>query len=187
MIMLPNSTFLTLLVFERCHFFVPGEILEAEKMKGKIGMSNQRQIEALNELLKGEYMARDIYDKTKGIQGDHQVKDLLAKFQEDHDRHIERLKQRILELGGEPIEGTGFAGTMANLSATYKAMLGPEAILKQVYEGEKMGVHSYEDRLDGLDETSQELVKEIMAEDHEHLKFFEARMDHEQQEDSFEQ
>ncbi len=145
-------------------------------------MGDQRQIEALNELLKGEYMARNIYDQTKNIQDDEQVQNMLAKFQEDHDRHIDQLTYRIIELGGKPVEGPGMVGTMANLSAVYHSLLGPHQLLKQVYEGEEMGVHAYEDRLDGLDEVSQALVKQIMDEDHEHLKFFEARMDHEQQE-----
>jgi len=145
-------------------------------------VANKRQIEALNELLKGEYMARDIYDKTKDIQGDEQVQNMLDKFQKDHDRHIQQLKQRIFELGGDPEQSAGFAGTMANMSATYKSLLGPEALLKQVYEGEKMGVEAYEKRLDGLDPESQALAKQLMEEDHEHLTFFEARMDSESQE-----
>lgn len=145
-------------------------------------MGDQRQIDALNELLKGEYMARNIYDHTKNIQGDDQVQNMLAKFQEDHDRHIGMLTSRIIELGGEPLDGPGMAGTMANMSAVYHSFLGPHQLLRQVYGGEDMGVHAYEDRLDGLDEVSQALVKQIMDEDHEHLKFFEARMDHEEQE-----
>ena len=71
-------------------------------------MEQDRQIEALNELLKGEYMARNIYDKTKNIQGDEQVKTMLAKFQKDHDRHIQLLEKRIRELGGEPEAGLGW-------------------------------------------------------------------------------
>lgn len=136
-------------------------------------MEQDRQIEALNELLKGEYMARNIYDKTKNIQGDEQVKTMLAKFQKDHDRHIQLLEKRIRELGGEPEAGAGMAGTMANLSAVYKSLLGPEALLKQLYEGEKMGVDAYNDRLDALDPESLALVQRIKEEDHEHLKFFE--------------
>jgi rubrerythrin len=146
-------------------------------------MSKERQIEALNELLKGEYMARDIYDQIKGLQGDEQVQQMLGQFQEDHDRHIQQLKARIVELGGQPFKGPGWAGTMAKVMAMYNSLRGPEQVLKQVYQGEEMGVHSYEDRLDGLDEGSQGLVKQIMDEDHEHLKFFEARMDHEEQEE----
>ena len=46
---------------------------------------------------------------------------------------------------------------MANLSAMYKSLLGPDALLKQVYEGEKMGVDAYDDRLDALDPESSPL------------------------------
>lgn len=145
-------------------------------------MSEQRQIDALNELLKGEYMARNVYDHTKDLQDDEQVGQMLAKFQEDHDKHIKLLAKRITELGGDPVSGSGLAGTMVDLSAMYNSLRGPRELLKQVYDGEEKGVHAYEDRMDGLDTVSQDLVKQIMDEDHEHLKFFEARMDHEQQE-----
>ena len=68
---------------------------------------NHQYINTLNELLKGEHMAIQVYQKTKEIQGDGQVKEMLEKFEKDHKRHAQLLAQRIRELGGKPDPKTG--------------------------------------------------------------------------------
>jgi Domain of unknown function (DUF2383). len=145
-------------------------------------MSSSQQIETLNELLKGEHIAIDIYVKTKGLQKDVQVAEMLANFENDHKQHAELLKKRINDLGGIPKGGTGLSGIMANLAATVNSYRGPEQLLKHLYEGEDDGIHAYEDRIDKLDQVSQDIVRQITTEEHEHLKQFEARMEQEEKE-----
>jgi len=140
-------------------------------------MERQHQIDTLNELLKGEHMAINIYGKTKGIQQDAQVAQMLSKFEQDHHRHAEQLAQRIKDLGGQPETGTGLAGVMADFSSVINSIRGPEEFLTQIYNGEDKGIHAYEDRIDEIDPASQEIVKQIMREDHEHLKWFESKME----------
>lgn len=142
-------------------------------------MENKQHINTLNELLKGEHMAINIYDKIKGIQQDEQVSQMFSKFEEDHIRHADQLSQRIVELGGKPKESTGLSGIMADINSIFNSLRGPEKILKQVYNGEDKGIHAYEDRIDEIDPVSQGIVREIMNEDHEHLKWFKARMEEE--------
>lgn len=143
---------------------------------------NQQYIDTLNELLKGELMAMNIYKETDDMQGDEQVMVMLDGFAQDHQEHAELLSNRIRELGGTPIESAGMAGTMADVSSKINALMGPSHLLKQLYDGEDKGVHSYEDRIDELDPESQQLVKEIMSTDHDHLKLFKERMESEKQE-----
>ena len=50
-------------------------------------MAVEHSIDTLNELLKGEHMAIHIYDKTKEMQEDSQVADMLSQFEQDHERH----------------------------------------------------------------------------------------------------
>ncbi|MHB8126253.1 MAG: ferritin-like domain-containing protein [Desulfitobacteriaceae bacterium] len=147
-------------------------------------MSTSHQIETLNELLKGEHMAIDIYVKTKGLQKDIQVAEMLSNFENDHKQHAELLIKRINDLGGIPKGGTGLSGVMANLVATVNSYRGPEQLLKYLYDGEDKGIHAYEDRIDELDSISQNLVKQIALEDHEHLKQFKSRMEQEEKEQS---
>lgn len=141
-----------------------------------------KQIDKLNELLTGEKMAIDIYNKTKNIQGDNQVQEMLNKFQKDHEGHAQDLEKRIKELGGKPETGTGISGIMAEGMAIINSIRGPEHLLEQVYEGEDKGVHAYEDRIDELDQKSKVLITDIMNKDHEHLQYFKSRMEKEKKE-----
>lgn len=143
---------------------------------------DKQYIGTLNELLKGEQMAMQVYERTKGMQGDNQVQEMLNKFAQDHHRHIDLLYQRVQELGGTPQDKTGFPGLMVDVTAMINAIQGPKHLLKQLYDGEDKGIHAYEDRIDELDPVSQYVVKGIMVEDHEHLKYFKARMEEEKQE-----
>lgn len=142
-------------------------------------MTEGHEIDTINELLVGEHMAIHVYNKTKGLQQDPQVADMLSRFESDHKRHAEQLTQRIKDLGGYPNASTGFSGIMANLTSVINAIRGPKHLLKQVYDGEDKGVHAYEDRLNQLDSATQDVIKQIMNEDHEHLKWFKARMEQE--------
>lgn len=145
---------------------------------------NRQCIDTLAELLKGEYMAINIYDKTKELQKDAQVEEMLEKFEKDHKRHAQLLSQRIEELGGTPETETGFPGVMSNITGMVNSIRGPEHLLKQVYDGEDKGIYAYEERLDQLDPVSQYVIRGIMQEDHEHLKYFKSRMEEESQESS---
>lgn len=145
-------------------------------------METEHSIDTLNELLKGEHMAINIYDRTKGMQEDARVADMLSQFEQDHKRHADQISQRIKDLGGSPDDKTGISGVMADVMSMINSLRGPEQLLKQVYDGEDKGIHAYEDRIDEIDPTSQAVVRQIMQEDHEHLKWFKARMEQEKSE-----
>lgn len=145
-------------------------------------MAEESTVEKLNELLKGENLAMHVYQKTKVMQKDTQVAKMFERFEQDHKRHAEQLTNRIKELGGKPITNMGMAGVMANITSRVNSIRGPKYLLKQIYDGEDKGIHAYEDRIHELDSKSQDVVNEIMLEDHEHLKYFKERMEAEKKE-----
>lgn len=145
-------------------------------------MNHYHSVDTLKELLKGEMMAVNTYGKAKDWQKDEQVADMFARFHYDHKRHAEQLANRIIELGGAPEFSTGFAGIMSDLNTRYKSLRGPKHVMKQIYDGEDKGVHAYEDRIDELDSSSKDLVRKIMGEDHDHLKYFKSRFEEEKAE-----
>ncbi len=127
-------------------------------------------------------MAIHIYERTKNVQADAQLREMLSKFQGDHERHAGELTQRLQDLGGEPHAATGLAGAMADMGAIINAVRGPEHLIRQVYDGEDKGLHAYEDRIDALDEASKAMVQQIMRDEHDHLQYFAARINSEEQE-----
>lgn len=143
---------------------------------------NQQAIDTLNELLRGELMAMNIYRETDDMQGDEQVMAMLDEFAKDHEEHARLLAERIRELGGTPLDSADLAGLMVDMSAKVNALMGPSHLLEQIYEGERKGVHAYKDRLDELDPKSQELVKRIMHTDYDHLERFSQRIGSEEKE-----
>jgi predicted thioredoxin/glutaredoxin len=49
--------------------------------------------------------------------------------------------------------------------------------MKQIFDGEDKGIHAYEDRISDLDPESRDMVRAIMQEDHDHLKYFQSRFE----------
>lgn len=135
----------------------------------------QEILSALNQILKGENMAINLYhDFIEGIE-DEKPKKLLEKFQKDHQNHASTLSNQIKDLGGNPKEGTGFSGVMSNAMMEIGNILGAEPktedILEKIYNGEQKGLEKVEElKNENLDSQSQQLVDDIIATDHQHLK-----------------
>ena len=70
--------------------------------------NKQRCIDTLNELLKGELMAMEIYAKQMISKATNSY-GMLDQFARDHKEHAQLLADRIRELGN-PVTGTGMAG-----------------------------------------------------------------------------
>lgn len=145
-------------------------------------MEQEHLIDTLNELLKGEQMAIHIYSRTKKLQEDAQVAPMLARFEQDHKLHAKELTKMVKELGGEPNAKLGMPGLMANVMSFINSLRGPEHLLRQVYDGEDKGVNAYLERLEKLDPVHQAKVKQMLEEDHNHLKWFKDRMEEEKKE-----
>lgn len=145
-------------------------------------MEREHLVDTLNELLKGEQMAIHIYNRTKKLQKDTQVAHMLAKFEQDHRLHAEELTEMVKALGGEPSTKLGLPGFMANVTSFINSLRGPQYLLRQVYDGEDKGVNAYEERMSKLDPAYQAKLRQMLEEDHDHLKWFKDRMEEEKRE-----
>jgi bacterioferritin (cytochrome b1) len=104
----------------------------------------------LNSLLRGEISAAETYriaiDKLK----DHDAVpvtqvDLLRQMHAEHTEAVRFLRDRIIELGGEPSEGSGLWGMWARFTQTTANLFGDVAALKALKEGEEHGLKDYAD------------------------------------------
>ena len=126
----------------------------------------------LNTVLKGEQMAAESYEKFIAEVDDERIRESFQQIQKNHKENAAWLAERIQDLGAVPQHGTGvsgvFAGMMLGMETSGKSS---EDILKRAYDGEDKGIAAAEEIVNGdLDETSRELVKNVLSRDHDHLK-----------------
>lgn len=133
---------------------------------------NNTSINELNTLLKGEHMAIDGYEKYIQNVDDVNIKNQLQKIQQDHKQHAIKIAERIQNLGGKPVDGTGIMGKMAQIATNIKE-IGKKnniEILKEAYNGEDNGIKMGDEVVKGdLDQESRNLVNDILNDDRNHL------------------
>ncbi len=107
-------------------------------------------IETLNKFLKDELSATETYqqalDKLQEDAGLGESQDLMPIY-EDHKEAVSSLQALIIRLGGTPCEDSGAWGTWAKIVQGGANLLGKEAALKSLQEGEKSGAEAYEEAL----------------------------------------
>jgi len=125
----------------------------------------------LNAYLKGEYMAIKAYDGFMERIKDPSVKEELHNIQRDHIKHAARVSERISSLGGKPVKGPGFMGTMADVKNLVKRNSNDTRfIIKDAGRGEYRGIQMAKEIVKGdLDPESLKLIKDILNEDRSHV------------------
>ena len=107
-------------------------------------------IETLDKLLKNELSATETYKQTLDIlreDADLGEAVYLMPIYEDHKVAVSSLQTQIRQLGGTPAEDSGAWGTWAKIVMGGADLLGKEAVLKALQEGEKNGAEDYEEML----------------------------------------
>jgi len=126
----------------------------------------------LNTVLKGEQMAVESYEKFISAADNEKIRNGLQQIQKAHKEHTSLLAKRIQELGAVPDYSTGVVGVFSNMKLEVETNRKNSVdILKRAYDGEDKGIAAAEEVVRGdLDDTSLELVKNILSQDHDHLK-----------------
>jgi len=129
-------------------------------------------VKKLNEVLKGEQMAVQAYEKFIAEVKDERIRNEFQQIQKDHREHISRLAERIQDIGAVPDYSTGMAGFFSNMKLDMETKsMDSYDILKKAYDGEDKGIAAVEEVIKGdLDDESMKLVKDILSTDHDHLK-----------------
>ena len=126
----------------------------------------------LNAVLKEERRAEQSYEKFISEADDEKIKNVFLQIRKNHLEHADLLAERIRSLGAVPDRGTGMAGIFSNM----KLDMGTNGknsvdILKIAYDEEDKGIAAVEKVIrERLDDISAGLVKDILSNDHGHLK-----------------
>jgi len=106
---------------------------------------------ALAELVKVEYQAIAAYEEALTDNEDGKLRRRYERFLRDHERQARDLNNRLVELGGEPVEaGVGSGKLKAGLWGRITGMLGDNASIGGMYAGAKQGVQIYLKHLDDV-------------------------------------
>lgn len=125
-------------------------------------------IKELNAFLKGRYMGIHQLENLIANAKDENIKEQLQDIQKTHKLQAMKVAERIQNLGGRPVEGTGISGTFQEWMGRLKGYpTNSEGIVELAKKGEDFySLEISEEIVRGdLDDESRQLIGEILDED----------------------
>src|SRR5262249_55572990 len=122
-------------------------------------------VKALNSLLRGEIAAIETYRQALSKLITVAGKVQLEQCERSHEDRVNKLRQRIQQLGGTPAEGSGAWGAFAKLVEGGATALGEKSAISVLGEGEDHGLKEYQSELSKMDpEVRQWVTSELLPE-----------------------
>ncbi len=130
-------------------------------------MTPTTDLDALNELLRGEISAIETY---RQAQETAESSD-LHHFAKDHRDAADQLRHHVEQHGGKPSEGSGAWGSWAKMVEGTAKLFGNAASLKALKEGEEHGLKNYESALENKDMSPEclTLIRSLGTKQREHI------------------
>ena len=114
-------------------------------------VSESEQTKYVQELLRGEISAIETYEQViEKFQGKSQVV-ALKEIQDEHKVARQLLEAHTAETGATPDDSSGAWGAWAQFTTGAAKLLGENAALKALKEGEEHGVKEFQDALSNND------------------------------------
>lgn len=131
------------------------------------GNRDDDTISALNELLRGEISAVETYQQALAkLEAGSRARTDVEEGCRSHERRVTRLREVVVQLGGEPSEGSGPWGGFAKLVEGGAKIFGEKAAIAALEEGEDHGLRNYRDNLAKLQGHARDLVaNELLPEE----------------------
>jgi bacterioferritin (cytochrome b1) len=120
---------------------------------------NDRTIDELNHLLRGEMSAVETYSHAFDHIAHFAQKSDLVECQHSHQERVQRLRQRILQLGGAPAASSGAWGAIASAIERGAAALGDKLAIRALEEGEGRGLKDYKAAVEKVDGDVRALIE----------------------------
>src|SRR5690242_7129728 len=120
----------------------------------------EQPISQLNSFLRGEISAVETYRQAITKVRDVAARTQLEQCQSSHQRCIDMLRTRIVQLGGHPEKSSGAWGAFAKAAEGGAAVLGEKAAIDVLEEGEDYGLKDYQSHLADLDVDSRVFVEQ---------------------------
>ncbi len=120
---------------------------------------NDKNIDQLNSFLRGEISAVESYRIAieKLDAGSPALTELYA-CSKSHEQRVEKLRNKVIALGGTPDAGSGAWGAMVKALEGGAAVFGDKMAISLLEEGEDHGIADYRGDLEKLDADSRAMV-----------------------------
>ena len=117
-------------------------------------------IDQLKSFCRGEMSAVETYQRAMEVVKQGWVMEELRDNLASHEERVRLLKNRILQLGGDPPESSGPWGAFAKALEDIAAVIGENAALAILEEGERHGLADYQADVSQLDYDSLRMMNE---------------------------
>lgn len=124
--------------------------------------ANKESVDEINELLRGELSAIDTYQQALKKLGDEPGAKDLKQMLANHRKAAKKLSSAITKLNGTPSKDAGLWGAWSQTVVGSAKLLGDQAALKALKEGEEHGLKEYESALqnDEVPSNVKNMIKE---------------------------
>ncbi|HWK52984.1 MAG TPA: DUF2383 domain-containing protein [Hyphomicrobiales bacterium] len=124
--------------------------------------TNEKDVSKLNEFLQNELSAVETYGQCIDKSKDTLTVQRLIELRRSHANRAGLLRDRILSLGGEPVDNAGVWGGFAKILQGGAKAFGEKAALSLLEEGEDKGLREYRNELDDLSAAAQQFVASMI-------------------------
>lgn len=135
-------------------------------------MENKDTAKALNQLLQGEHMAIEVFDKFISKADSNSVKRTFIEVKKFHRENIENLGRHITNMGAKPRHTKGLSGKIGELMLDIELMGKKDSkhLVEKAIEGVYKGINKAEQITRGnLDNDSRILVGNVLKKDRNSL------------------
>jgi len=128
-------------------------------------------LDILNEILRGETSALETYSSAMKKFIDEPTLSELSRIYGEHQQSVTRLRERVVQLGGQTSEGSGWWGTFTTSLIGAGKLLGPQIVLATLKQGEGHGASEYTRAIENQDISTdlKPLFSDELAKCHMHI------------------
>lgn len=119
-------------------------------------------INTLNNLLRGELSAVETYSQALEKIEDPEIRNDLLEARRSHAARVDIIKQRVLQIGGQPANNSGAWGLLVKTLEGGATLLGDAAAIDMLEEGEDKGLEEYRKLFEGNEPNLRAIAIELM-------------------------
>ncbi len=136
-------------------------------------MADNDTVKKFNTLIQLDIDAVHAYGQALSSVEEPVLKERLAAFQEDHQRHIRELSEEVRKLGGTPEEySKDFKGHLIEGFTSLRSITGTDGALKAMEQNEVLTNKKYSDACNwDLPVSVKPLIEKAAADEEMHLQF----------------